>query len=74
MSDVTQVLIAQLKIHSDIDTCDRGQACKSFGQDMGLHELVTRWQTWKKDYNHHFDDLTGVRRVGPINALTLLLK
>ena len=42
MSDVTKILIAQLKvvyIHSDIDTCDRGQVCKSCGQDMELHRL-----------------------------------
>ena len=56
MGDITNVLIARLKIayiHSDIDTCDRRQVCKSFGQDMELDELVTayklaRWQTWKK--------------------------
>ena len=44
MSDNTNVLIAQLKmayIHSDIDIYDRGQVCKSFGQDTELHELVT---------------------------------
>ena len=80
MSDVTSVLIALLKmayIHSDINTCDCGQVCKSFGQDTELHELVpvqARWQTWKKDCNHCFDGLTGVTRVGPVNALRLLLK
>ena len=42
MSDVSKVLIAQLKmayIHNDIDTCDLGQVCKSCGQNMELHEV-----------------------------------
>ena len=30
-------------IHSDIDTCDHGQMCKYFGQDMELNELVTMY-------------------------------
>ena len=43
-SDVTIVLVAQLKmayVHSDINTCDRRQVCKSCGQDTELDELGT---------------------------------
>ena len=52
MSDVTEVLIAQLKmayIHSDIGTCDHGQVCKSCSQDTELHGLLIQArQTWGK--------------------------
>ena len=42
MSDISKVLIAQLKMAcelSDIVTCDCGQVCKPCGQDTELHEL-----------------------------------
>ena len=47
VSDVTKVLIVQLKMACDIDTYGRAQVCKSCDQDTELHELVTvqaRWQ------------------------------
>ena len=36
-------------IHSDINTCDSGQDCKSCDQDTELHELyIQARQTWEK--------------------------
>ena len=51
MSDFTKVLIVQLNmayIHSDINTCDCGQVCKSCGQDTELHELYKLGKPGKK--------------------------
>ena len=72
-------------IHSDIDTCDRRQVCKSCGQDTELHELYQLGKSGEKIIIIHglsfvsgngtrFDSLTGVTRVGLVNALGRLLK
>ena len=63
MRDVTKVLIVQLKmayIHSYIDTCDRGQVCKSFGRIRSCVTVYKLGGKCEKDCNHSFDGLTGV--------------
>ena len=49
-------------IHSDIDTCDCGQVCKSCGQDTELHELYKLSKPGEtiinqgKDHNHRWTE------------------
>ena len=77
MRDVTKALIVQLKmayIHSNIDTCDRGQVCKSSGRIWSCVTVYKLGGKREKDCNHNFDGLTGITRVGPVNALGHLLK
>ena len=75
-------------IHSDIDTYDRGQVCKSCGQDTEQHELYKLGEPGEKiiimSFFHikylatgngiRFDGLTGVTHVGLVNALGRLIK
>ena len=72
MSDITKVLIVQLKmayIHSNINTCDRGQVCKSCGRIRSCMTVYKLGGKPGKDRYHSFDGLTGVTHVGPVNAL-----
>ena len=61
-------------IHSNTNTCDHGQVCKSCGQDTEVTVYKLGGRTWKKDCNNRFDGLTGDTHVEPVNALRLLLK
>ena len=68
MHDVTKVLIAQLKmayIHSDIDTCDRGQCVNLATRIRSCVTVYKLGDKPEKDRNHRFDGLTGVTHVGP---------
>ena len=74
---MTKVLIVQLKmayIRSDINTCDSRQVCKSCGRIRSCVTVYKLGGKPEKDHNHSFDGLTGVTRVGPVNALGCLLK